>query len=553
MKKVIITCLLIILFSSIGLIADSEEWEFDTVKELIFNDFNMYYDENTLGGMSGAMSPDGKYNPKVFLVPQSQEGKYALAISYDFPKKKWCGYWSFMRNDETGYDLSEYTDFRFYVKGRQGGENFKVELKDTSGIQQTVYLKTRNGFDQGAYTNWKEAVLPLNEFSIINRASVKQVNIVFDVEPRISTVYFDYMRFTNITPLPEEPQLVIDDFNDGIMGNNLGGGTGVMSPEGKFDPTAELISVKEHVYEGNYALKVDYDFPESKWCGIWNILTSNNRYLGFKGFTDLRFFVKGTGKEKFKIELKDADDRQQSVYIQSLELFKDGLDDQWREAVIPLGEFSLIDTTALKEINIVFDTNPRKGTLYIDYIRWTAKTPYKEPDELIMDNFNDRVAGNNLGQGAGIFDANPESAFETCEESFITEDTQEGNGALKLEYNNSGFSYCGYWSKFPGKEGFDLTKTGHDKFLKFSLKGAKGGEKFRIEFHTKDAKFPFPTVQLNSCEGFKFGATNVWKEVVIPMETIENLDIKKLTEFVIVFDQLPEKGTIYIDNIRFTQ
>jgi hypothetical protein len=142
--------------------------------EVVYDDFNDEALGTNLGGAAGTMSYDGNHDPQVNLV-QGYEGK-ALALAYNIQAGQWCGYWSFFRSDEGGYDLRGYTDLQMWVRGASGGETFKVEMKDTSNKYRAIYITLVGGFESGAGTSWRKLVIPLYNFApIVDLGNVKQL------------------------------------------------------------------------------------------------------------------------------------------------------------------------------------------------------------------------------------------------------------------------------------------------------------------------------------------------------------------------------------------
>ena len=163
--------------------------------ELIYDDFNDGTAGTNVGGGAGAMSPDGAYDPTISFTADAYEGNYALSIQYEFPSGQWCGYWSFFRSDQGGYDLSDYSSLVFWAKGASGGEKFKIEVKDAEGGVSYKYVTI-------AGTEWEQVVVPFSDFEQVpwepapaDFSKLSQVNIVFDTPPLSGTVYLDQIGF----------------------------------------------------------------------------------------------------------------------------------------------------------------------------------------------------------------------------------------------------------------------------------------------------------------------------------------------------------------------
>ncbi|HDI12957.1 MAG TPA: hypothetical protein ENF64_02450 [Hadesarchaea archaeon] len=178
--------------------------------KLVYDDFNDGKLGTNLGGLSGPMSPDGFYDPVIDFTPSAAEGAYALSLTYDFLPGQWCGYWSYANDpnpeddvDET-LDVSGYSALKFYLKGAEGGEKFKIEVTDSvfDSSSEKSYLATQDHKAQvyvQATASWQEVEIPLSdltEHTNLDLANLRQINIVFDKSPRSGTIYLDMMRFT---------------------------------------------------------------------------------------------------------------------------------------------------------------------------------------------------------------------------------------------------------------------------------------------------------------------------------------------------------------------
>lgn len=170
--------------------------------ELIYSDFDEEKLTTNVGGSIGTMSSEGASDPTVGFT-SGQVGS-ALSIDYGFSSNsdQWCGVWSYFKSDETGYDLSDYTHLKMWVKGKSGGETFKVELEDTSGGMGVIY-PSEIGFS--VTSEWQELSIPLDSFrevdwtSAADLNSVSQVKIVFDTSPYSGTLYVDEMKFVQLS------------------------------------------------------------------------------------------------------------------------------------------------------------------------------------------------------------------------------------------------------------------------------------------------------------------------------------------------------------------
>ncbi|MFH1593654.1 MAG: carbohydrate binding domain-containing protein [Candidatus Omnitrophota bacterium] len=188
----------------------------------------------------------------------------------------------------------------------------------------------------------------------------------------------------------------------------------------------------------------------------------------------------------------------------------------------------------------------------------------------VLDNFN--RAAENLNVWSDMtttFSSQyPPTADAKCVASAETDPAIVYGGAgtsLKLDYNvDLTNSYAGYVSMMGGGS-IEPYKT-----LIFRVKGASGGEYFKIEIKNTSTKeysstkenthYYRNTGRVYISDYLNGGVTTGWRKVSIPLKTFANLDdFTSMKELVFVFEnaqsdmnESPRQGTIYIDNIVFS-
>jgi len=336
---------------------------------LLVDNFNCGSPPNDLGGNSGSMSPGGNYDPTItYDSANAKEGTYALSIAYDFPPGQWCGYWTFMKSDESGYDLSGYQNLKFWVKGANSGEKFKIELADTGGnksVKVTDYI--------GVTTSYQEVTIPLADFTGLDKSAVKQVNIVFfDEAPRAGKVYIDDIRFTGSGSSLEGPINSLDSMDDPVP---ISGWKNYGLNEDKGITTTSLNSISGR--DGK-ALELTYKFNRGD-SDDW-VVMERDWGKNIAGSDSFRFKYKGTGNDN-NIELRVMD---KNGTIFSKKIFHaTNTEGEWKTATIPYEEFSLLtsgtysngdiakklDLTKIEAITfLVTSGDGGSGTLTIDQL-----------------------------------------------------------------------------------------------------------------------------------------------------------------------------------------
>lgn len=166
--------------------------------------------------------------------------------------------------------------------------------------------------------------------------------------------------------------------------------------------------------------------------------------------------------------------------------------------------------------------------------------------ELVYDDFDDGFLGTNLGGAAGTMS---NTGVDDPQVGFDASSAYQGNYGLEIRYSLSPpATWIGYWSKvdeWADTLGYDLSRF---NTLEMWVKGASGGEQFKVEL--KDVDGGMGSVYVTSVEGFSGGLTTEWKELAIRLTRFGTVNLAKVKELNIVFDR-PESSTIYLDYIRF--
>jgi hypothetical protein len=128
------------------------------------------------------------------------------------------------------------------------------------------------------------------------------------------------------------------------------------------------------VGDRGYSLKLTYDVdsPFSAYNGFFTNLMG----IDISDYKYLVFYVKGDKKAGFtkSLNLELKNDKKQVG-----RLFVEGITDEWKKMVIPLGQFTGInDFKVMKEFVIVFSdigVTKKEGVIYIDDIYFSKAEP----------------------------------------------------------------------------------------------------------------------------------------------------------------------------------
>ena len=173
-------------------------------------------------------------------------------------------------------------------------------------------------------------------------------------------------------------------------------------------------------------------------------------------------------------------------------------------------------------------------------------------DPQIVADFN-MPPPNNLGGGYGAFSPKAEEmtyvTVETWDEA--VKHGAEG-GSMQLEYNvDKPGVFNGFWMKLgPEDSGNNFDASAFSK-LSFWIKGDPSGVPSKVKVELKGD----PGTRIGRY--YVSGIGNEWTKIEIPLKDVaaQKVDLTKLNEFVIVFEQNQAapgtKGKLWIDEITF--
>ncbi len=181
----------------------------------------------------------------------------------------------------------------------------------------------------------------------------------------------------------------------------------------------------------------------------------------------------------------------------------------------------------------------------------TACAAVKNPPNLLVDDWNHIPDINNL---SGVnYDLNSDITHQSCSHIIVSTVGYTG-GCLQVNYN---VPLSGGWVAYETFFGAAGTRnmTGY-RNVSFYVKGAAGGEIFKIDLQQVDGKQS--SVYISDYLNGSVSSTT-WKKVTIPLDTFVNITDwahLKLMNLTLVHDDLvrngnPVSGTIYIDNLMF--
>ena len=379
---------------------------------LLFDDFETY-PINRLGGYVGQFSDDVTTICILDTIsgPDAFEGK-TLSIIYNInPTNSFCGMVSELFDSNFNhYDLTPYNYLSFWIKGKNGSEYPRVQLK-SQDVSATVavwdYLP--NGVD----TLWQKVVIPLDAFySLTDRFAVKEFVIVFENyqtnangSPLMGQVFIDNLTFGSFFP----GFVKIDHFDDRLKSNATGGNIGEFVDTSYYKSYINCNTFNENPC----GLEIQYDNrgTNPNYGGVYFILGGGadgftKIYRDLSAYDNLHLSVKAeadtSNPGNFKIELKNP-----AIHSYRIE----GITTNYQEYNINfLDDFSpSITNPELGEFVVVFERSQQDtitGVVHIDEIEFRSND-YSGSDTLSpFQPENWLVNGNPLVNGMEIMNGN---------------------------------------------------------------------------------------------------------------------------------------------------
>lgn len=327
---------------------------------------------------------------------------------------------------------------------------------------------------------------------------------------------------------------LVDDFDDGADPNKLGGATSTyISGAGQTCTRTYYNTDLANVLDGSgYSIKIQYNISGGGAYGRFDCALNS---IDARKYNAVSFWVKGNaGGEIFKVALKDNQLHETKIMI--TDYLSRGITTEWQKVIIPFAAFKTV--TYLDKIDtfsLYFESaiNSGSGAIYIDDIKMEMTNA-----SIFVDNFNDNIAENALGGTSYKWG----SASLTM--SYDTTTPYGGSGkSLCLSYNVTASNYfCGWTTRI------DHLNVSSKDTLSFYIKGSTGGEKPNI--YLKDIAGHQNKVDI---ENYATVSTN-WQKVNIPLTdfSASGINLLDLSELTIKFEGEVMSGTIYIDEIAFT-
>ena len=190
---------------------------------------------------------------------------------------------------------------------------------------------------------------------------------------------------------------LVADFNNDIQ-NYAGGYYNKFERAPSTSSTFLMNSVARG--SGGKSLRVKANKGSDGFCGVWiqffDFKSPTKKYFDTTKYKYLSFWVKGEkGGEDFLIKLADQDwiEQEDSLPLGQVEEFlKGGVTQQWKEVIVPLEKYTMLDRKNMGGLTLEFMT-PGQQTIYIDDVAFKD-----EPDTVTPTTHESRSEVSNFVQ-----------------------------------------------------------------------------------------------------------------------------------------------------------
>jgi hypothetical protein len=260
-----------------------------------------------------------------------RRGKH-LGVRYSIVADGWGGWGVPLK----GFDARGYRYLALDVKGEKGGEVFEVGLRDAAGQEKKFPISRYLDVS----SEWREVLVPLTDFAGLNLATLDNFNLGFNAGLGAGRVFIDNVRFTGATgpaagTLALEPTLVNKALIDGFERTSPADAYRVFQG----DESSLTLASSRVVYDGDYAMELEYRFSTTRPWGSWVSAARELRDpLDWTGAQEVKIWVKGDGSENlFRFRFTEADGETWEFVDSDVFGYT-----RWTLVTMPLSRFELV-------------------------------------------------------------------------------------------------------------------------------------------------------------------------------------------------------------------
>lgn len=387
----------------------------------VLDDFATGSSLNKWNGTTGTYaSTNAQGNPTATCTATWNSAGQMIQVDYNVNQSgSYCGYYSQMGGGNLTTPTT-YSAISFYVKGKAGGEFFKVELKNagttkywdatesTDYYRNTASVYISDFLPGGVTTTWQKVTIPFHNFlNLDGFTSMKELVFTFEYSQSAAngsstqgTIYIDTIQFETIamTAVKVDPfgdKLTIDSFagNQAVTGGDSGG-TGILSFEALSDAGHSAANALKFNYNvsangGSYAAASFVFGGGYTPSGVVGINPEKGGWIkvvhNFNDFSKVTFWARAkdtaTNPVGFKVELHDFSGvGTGEPFYKITTTAGNKLTTTWQKYSIPFSSFEdwshiALDKTRIGELVFTIEngnvlSGHSIGAMYIDDVRF---------------------------------------------------------------------------------------------------------------------------------------------------------------------------------------
>jgi hypothetical protein len=157
--------------------------------------------------------------------------------------------------------------------------------------------------------------------------------------------------------------LLIDDFNDGIDPNELGGFSYIYAHKGAKCKASYYLLKSDNSSTNDYCLKISWQTPVSSdaGCGF------STKVLDIQKADYLTFSLKANSSLKgVRLAIKDMNQKEAMMPLNRYTTSNS----TWQEVIIPLSDYKGLDFSRISSLTFVFSPHTPEGSFLIDDIEF---------------------------------------------------------------------------------------------------------------------------------------------------------------------------------------
>lgn len=348
---------------------------------LLIDDFAGEALRNRLDGGNGIFN-----NPTAGGRLATYRANHELILAYDLREaNQFAGYFTNL----SAVDGRAYTTLDLLVRGAAGGEQVRVGLRNSQGVEE--YVSIGDLLPGGMTKQWQWVQIPLRNFAPqMDLSALTSLNLFFANSDGNGQgqIYVREMRFTTLGA-----PLVIDNFEDVTLESN-GQLMGYWTAAPNSTLNATLVAGDAQKATGQ-ALQLQYTIGVNGYA-VWN---STLKQPAVQPESLLSFWIKGEPQAiPANLYLTSTNGRAR-VALQTYVSWNN----QWQQVAIPVSAFAGpgFDLNALTGFQVAFEFAQGSGRLWLDRIQIGAPSaPQANQRQLYLRDVDETAVALHLADGS---------------------------------------------------------------------------------------------------------------------------------------------------------